>query len=165
MAIEKLTVRGKQLIVHTYGGEAPLQLMGMRVASASLGDDWTAELIKWLPEYKRHGLNSAVIFIQGSSGGRANPTGEYVTDTDNPMNWEGDAASFCQRNGRYLFEPHPVKRCHQSAFHINEGYRPKGLNRVSEVVFLFRIFEYNLCVPHKCYSLLAQELGEQAYPA
>lgn len=122
MSIEKLSVRGQQLLVHAYGGEAPLQLMGNRLASAPLRDDWTDELIAWLPEYKRHGVNATVIFVQGSSGGWTNPTREYVTDSDNPKNWQGNAASFCLRDGAYVYEPDPDRRCHQAAFHIDQNY-------------------------------------------
>ncbi len=122
MTIDKLTVRDQQLLVHAHGGTAPIQLMGARLASAPLRDDWTDDLLAWLPTYRQHGLNSAVIFVQGSSGGWTNPTREYRTDTDNPMNWEANAASFCPREGEYVYEPNPAQRCHQAAFHIDRDY-------------------------------------------
>ncbi|MAS38013.1 MAG: hypothetical protein CL610_28720 [Anaerolineaceae bacterium] len=116
--IEKLTVSGNQLLVHAGGRAAPIQLMGCRVASAPLRDDWTDELIRWLPEYQQHGLNAAVLFWQGSSGGWTNPTGE--THPDGGPNWAGNAASFCPRNGGYVYDAaHP---CDQAAFHIDRHY-------------------------------------------
>lgn len=127
MSIEGLTVQGNQLYVRAYGKEAPIQLMGMRVASAAMRDDWTEDLISWLPEYKRHGVNSAVIFWQGSSGGWTNPTGEeeipeHKTHEWQAGRWEANAASFCKRNGSYDFESDSAKRCHQVAFHMDRDY-------------------------------------------
>jgi hypothetical protein len=116
--IEKLAVDGNQLLVHAANKVAPIQLMGCRVASVALRDDWTDEFIRWLPEYQRHGMNSAVIFWQGSSGGWTNPTGEM--HPDGGPNWEGNAASFCLRDGAYCYDPaHP---CDQAAFHIRQDY-------------------------------------------
>jgi hypothetical protein len=45
VGIEGFTVRGDQLYVRAYGKEAPIQLMGARLASAAKRDDWTTELI------------------------------------------------------------------------------------------------------------------------
>jgi hypothetical protein len=120
MTIDGISVRGDQLFVRAYGKEAPIQLMGARLASAAMRDDWTEELIEWLPEYRRHGLNAAVVFWQGCSGGWTNPTRELRTD--NLDTWEGNAASFCARDGGYAFEPAAERRCHQAAFHIDRDY-------------------------------------------
>jgi hypothetical protein len=45
VSIEGFVVRGDQLFVRAYGKKAPIQLMGARLASAAMRDDWTAELI------------------------------------------------------------------------------------------------------------------------
>ncbi len=126
MSIEGFSVRGDQLYVHAYGKEAPIQLMGARMASAAMRDDWTNTLLttqqdtSWLAEYRRHGMNALVVFWQGSSGGWANPTREIPPDQ--AQRFTGNAASFCLREGTYTFELDPAHRCHQAAFHINQDY-------------------------------------------
>lgn len=162
MGIEGLFAREDQLHVKAYGKEAPIQLMGMRVASAAMRDDWTETLITWLPEYKRYGVNSAVVFWQGSSGGWTNPTGEqeipeHKLGTWQVDRWEANAASFCRRNGDYAFEPDPAKRCHQVAFGMDRDYEVgeavgKRMKRIIETmaeldmvavvgIFYFRTFQ------------------------
>jgi hypothetical protein len=120
MGIDGFTVRGDQLYVHAYGKRAPIQLMGARLASAAMRDDWTETLLAWLPEYRRYGVNSAVIFWQGSSGGWTNPTHEFPEESR--ARYEGNAASFCLRDGEYVFEPDPDRRCYGTAFHMDRGY-------------------------------------------
>jgi hypothetical protein len=153
--IQGFDVRGDQLYVRAYGKEAPIQLMGARLASAAMRDDWTDDLVAWLPEYKRHGMNAAVVFWQGSSAGWTNPTRELRTDR--LENWEGNAASFCARGGQYVFERDPARRCHQAAFHIEADYAVdseiggrmrriiKAMDALDMVVvvgiFYFRVFQ------------------------
>lgn len=47
---------------------APLDMWGVRVASAAAGDRWTDALIARLDEYARYGVNTITVFYQGSSG-------------------------------------------------------------------------------------------------
>ena len=47
----------------------PLEVWGVRVASAAAREDWTTAQIDSLDEYKRHGVNALTVFYQGSSGG------------------------------------------------------------------------------------------------
>ncbi|HEX2325542.1 MAG TPA: hypothetical protein VHQ00_09090, partial [Chloroflexota bacterium] len=48
---------------------APLEVWGVRVASAAVRDDWTAQLLAHLDEYLGYGVNALTVFYQGSSGG------------------------------------------------------------------------------------------------
>jgi hypothetical protein len=48
---------------------APLELWGVRVASAAAKDAWTADLVRHLDAYLAHGINALTVFYQGSSGG------------------------------------------------------------------------------------------------
>ena len=155
MGIDGFSVRGDQLRVHAYGKVAPIQLMGARLASAAMRDDWTDDLIKWLPEYKRHGMNSAVVFWQGSSGGWTNPTREFRET--NLSRFERNAANFCLRDGEYVWEPDRARRCCQAAFHMDRGFQVDeaiggrmrhlieamaGLDMVAVVgVFYFRTYQ------------------------
>ena len=112
-------VEGDRLLVRASDGTTgPLQLMGVRLASAAIREDWTRELIDWLPAYRRHGMNAAVVFFQGSSGGWTHPT------PDPPRSEQGltNAASFCERDGAYVFEPDFARQCRQAAFHIDRDY-------------------------------------------
>jgi hypothetical protein len=125
MGIEGFRVRDDTLYVHAYGKEAPIQLMGARMASAAMRDDWTETLVdtvrdtSWLAEYRRYGMNALVVFWQGSSGGWTNPTREIPPDQS--ARFTGNAASFCLREGTYVFEPDPAHRCHQTAFHTGQS--------------------------------------------
>ena len=47
----------------------PLEVWGVRVASAAARDSWTQAQIDSLDDYKRHGVNALTVFYQGSSGG------------------------------------------------------------------------------------------------
>jgi hypothetical protein len=48
---------------------APLEVWGVRVASAAAQDAWTDQLVAHLDEYLRYGVNALTVFYQGSSGG------------------------------------------------------------------------------------------------
>lgn len=65
--------RGLALAAGTPSGLAwdgePLELWGVRVASAAARDDWTAALLAQLDTYAEHGVNALAVFYQGSSGG------------------------------------------------------------------------------------------------
>lgn len=52
----------------SWSGE-PLEVWGVRVASAAAKDAWTDQLIAHLDEYLRYGVNALTVFYQGSSGG------------------------------------------------------------------------------------------------
>ena len=60
-----VSVQGSQLLVNG----APSTLFGFRVASAAMRDDWTDELISQLDTWRDHGVNSFILWLQGSSGG------------------------------------------------------------------------------------------------
>ena len=47
----------------------PLEVWGVRVASAAAKDAWTDQLIAHLDEYLGYGVNALTVFYQGSSGG------------------------------------------------------------------------------------------------
>jgi hypothetical protein len=47
----------------------PLELWGVRVASAAMTDGWTESLIDHLDTYLRYGINAFTVGYQGSSGG------------------------------------------------------------------------------------------------
>jgi len=47
----------------------PLDVWGLRVASAAAKDSWTDQIISHLDEYLSYGLNALTVFYQGSSGG------------------------------------------------------------------------------------------------
>jgi hypothetical protein len=48
---------------------APLELWGVRVASAAVNEGWTESLVEQLDAYLRYGVNALTVFYQGSSGG------------------------------------------------------------------------------------------------
>jgi hypothetical protein len=48
---------------------APLELWGVRAASAAMTDGWTESLIDHLDAYARYGVNAVTVGYQGSSGG------------------------------------------------------------------------------------------------
>ena len=50
-----------------------IHMMGIRTASASIEESYTAELIEYLPTYKNYGINAVTVFLQGSSGGSFDP--------------------------------------------------------------------------------------------
>jgi hypothetical protein len=52
----------------SWGGE-PLEVWGVRVASAAAKDEWTEDLVGHLDEYLSYGINTLTVFYQGSSGG------------------------------------------------------------------------------------------------
>jgi hypothetical protein len=47
----------------------PLEVWGVRVASAAVREEWTQALIDHLDDYRRYGVNALTVFYQGSSGG------------------------------------------------------------------------------------------------
>lgn len=62
-----VSVQGSQILVNG----TPSTLFGFRVASAAMRDDWTDELISQLDTWRDHGVNSLIVWLQGSSGGYA----------------------------------------------------------------------------------------------
>jgi hypothetical protein len=60
-----VAVQGSQLLVNG----APSTLFGFRVASAAMRDDWTDELIAQFDTWRDNGVNSLIVWLQGSSGG------------------------------------------------------------------------------------------------
>ena len=64
-ASANVSVRGAQILIN---GQAQT-LFGFRVGSAPLREDWTRALIAQLPEWRRHGINSFTVWLQGTSGG------------------------------------------------------------------------------------------------
>jgi hypothetical protein len=62
-----VSVQGSQILVNG----TPSTLFGFRVASAAMRDDWTDELIAQLDTWRDHGVNSFILWLQGSSGGYA----------------------------------------------------------------------------------------------
>jgi hypothetical protein len=60
-----VSVQGSQLLVNG----TPSTLFGFRVASAAMRDDWTDELIAQFDTWRDHGVNSFILWLQGSSGG------------------------------------------------------------------------------------------------
>jgi len=65
----KLALRGDRFVVNG----TPVDLYGIRVASASQSDEYTKALIESLDDYKAHGVNGITVFLQGSSGGFSDP--------------------------------------------------------------------------------------------
>lgn len=51
----------------------PFDMWGVRVASASQKEEYTQSLVENLDDYKSSGINSISVFLQGSSGGYADP--------------------------------------------------------------------------------------------
>jgi hypothetical protein len=60
-----VSVQGSQILVNG----TPSTLFGFRVASAAMRDDWTDELIGQLDTWRDKGVNSFIVWLQGSSGG------------------------------------------------------------------------------------------------
>lgn len=60
-----VAVDGRQILVDN----EPTTLLGFRVPSAALQDDWTDELVAQLELWRAHGVNALTIWLQGSSGG------------------------------------------------------------------------------------------------
>jgi hypothetical protein len=60
-----VSVQGSQILVNA----TPSTLFGFRVASAALRDDWTDELIAQFDTWHDNGVNSFILWLQGSSGG------------------------------------------------------------------------------------------------
>jgi hypothetical protein len=58
------------------------ELWGIRVASASMSEALTEQLIAQLDDYGRYGVNSIAVFYQGSSGGQFDPFAPDGTDVD-----------------------------------------------------------------------------------
>ncbi|NND05547.1 MAG: hypothetical protein HKN87_04125 [Saprospiraceae bacterium] len=54
-------------------GDEPIEMWGIRAASATQHDTLTEALIGNLDAYKRHRVNAVSIFLQGSSGGFSDP--------------------------------------------------------------------------------------------
>jgi hypothetical protein len=83
-----------QTVVSAQGGQilvngTPSTLFGFRVASAAMRDDWTDEVIGQLDTWRAHGVNSFILWLQGSSGGYTRVfTPDGAVDRD-----EGDVTS------------------------------------------------------------------------
>lgn len=71
-AAQTLSIRGNQF----YLDGQEFSMWGIRVASASQTDSLSRHLIDQLDDYKRNGINSVSVFIQGSSGGYCDPFSE-----------------------------------------------------------------------------------------
>ena len=56
-----------------YLNDRPFDMWGIRVASASQSEALTSHLIAQLDDYKRYGVNTIDVFLQGSSGGFSDP--------------------------------------------------------------------------------------------
>ena len=65
----------------------PFDMWGVRMASASQQETYTADLISNLDDYKSSGINCISVFLQGSSGGFTDPFGTGGTSID-PTHWE-----------------------------------------------------------------------------
>ena len=68
-AATNLEIEGNRFLIN---GEL-VDMMGIRTASASIEESYTAELIEYLPTYKNYGINAVTVFLQGSSGGSFDP--------------------------------------------------------------------------------------------
>lgn len=66
---QTLSIRGNQF----YVADKQFPMWGLRVASASQSNENTEKLLAALPEYKRYGVNSVSVYVQGSSGGYSDP--------------------------------------------------------------------------------------------
>ncbi|MGB3587523.1 MAG: cellulase family glycosylhydrolase [Tunicatimonas sp.] len=66
---QQLSVQGNQFLLD--GKE--FDMWGIRVASASQTDSLTEQLIANLDDYKRYGVNTVSVYLQGSSGGFSDP--------------------------------------------------------------------------------------------
>jgi hypothetical protein len=62
--------------------DVPVDLWGIRVASATMSDTLTDHLIAQLDDYKRYGVNSVTVFYQGSSGDQFDPFSADGTSID-----------------------------------------------------------------------------------
>lgn len=65
----KLTITGDRFYIN--GKET--KLWGVRLASASINAENTDDFLKYLDDYKAHGINCISVFLMGSSGGAADP--------------------------------------------------------------------------------------------
>jgi hypothetical protein len=59
-----VAIKSHQLLING----KPDTLFGFRVGSAALREDWTRELIEQLPLWRKHGINSFTLWLQGTSG-------------------------------------------------------------------------------------------------
>lgn len=66
---QKLSIQSDQF----FWNGRNLPMWGIRVASASQSDENTQKLLEALPEYKKYGVNSISVYLQGSSGGYSDP--------------------------------------------------------------------------------------------
>jgi hypothetical protein len=66
---QQLSVQGNQFLLN---GDQ-FDMWGIRVASASQTDSLTERLITNLDEYKKYGVNTISVYLQGSSGGFSDP--------------------------------------------------------------------------------------------
>lgn len=64
-----LSIKGDQFFMDN----EPFEMWGIRVASASQTDSLSDQLIGVLDEYKKYGVNTVDVYLQGSSGGYSNP--------------------------------------------------------------------------------------------
>lgn len=64
-----IEIMGNQIIYKN----KPVEMWGVRVASASQNDEYTSQLIASLDDYKKSGIRSISVFLQGSSGGFSDP--------------------------------------------------------------------------------------------
>lgn len=69
---QNLTLQGAAF----YLDGQPFDMWGVRVASASQQEEYTRSLIANLDDYKAAGINTISVYIQGSSGGYADPFNE-----------------------------------------------------------------------------------------
>ena len=66
---QTLTTAGNQFRLDN----APFEMWGIRVASATQGDSLTEQLIANLDSYRKYGVNTISVYLQGSSGGFSDP--------------------------------------------------------------------------------------------
>lgn len=64
-----LNIRGQQFSLN----DKPFDMWGVRTASASQTQAYTDHLINQLDDYQSHGINTVVVYYQGSSGGNSDP--------------------------------------------------------------------------------------------
>ena len=64
-----LTVAGDRLLIN----DTPLDMWGIRTASATMSDEQTEHLIAQFDDYKEHGVNAVAVYYCGCSGGYYDP--------------------------------------------------------------------------------------------
>lgn len=66
---QKITIQNERFLLNN----KPFEMWGIRVASASQSDSLTHHLVSMLDDYKKYGVNTINVYIQGSSGGFSDP--------------------------------------------------------------------------------------------